>query len=68
MICYRAEIWCDGKNCVAGHNQGTAHDDHTCLPGLVKNIREMYEKRGWTFEGAKAYCPVCSRKAPKGKR
>jgi len=62
MIAYRAEIWCQGKGCSAGMRDGTAHDDHTQLPGLARNLEEIYLKAGWTKDGNQHFCPKCSKK------
>lgn len=70
MNAFRAEIWCDGENCVAGQNQGISHDDPTQLIGLTRNLSEELRRRGWTFAGSlneKAYCPRCTRKGVREK-
>jgi hypothetical protein len=62
MIAYRAEIWCDGKTCSAGHGKGIPHDDYRVLPALAMNQQNILVKEGWTVEGGKHYCLACSKK------
>lgn len=60
MIAYRVEIWCE--SCTAGNRKGTSHDDHTQLPGLGRNLEEIYLRDGWTKDGQRHFCPKHSKK------
>jgi len=60
MRVYRAELWCDGQNCIVRSPGAPYRDSASTVPDAMA-LEEVALREGWSQEGQKFYCPKCTR-------